>query len=208
MRCLHAMFIFLSFGICAIAQELQTWVSSSGHKTEAQFLRIDEKAGTITLLIPRTIRLDQLDASSIALARRLAARAATNGTVHSSIRQSNATGVRNSLTTRSHPVATTLDAPQSRTDAVEFEGQTRYIHGIIVWGVRDFQWYDPSIELPNDPTKITILRKRYGVEKMPNNAAVKLVDRRRHPVSSTWVYQVKLNGSLYWVLADELRDSP
>ena len=202
MRCLLAICICMILRNCASAQELQTWISSNGHKTEAQFLRLNETAGTITLLIPRTIRLDQLDPDSIALARKLAA------TTETPISQFNAVGNDHWPTTSAGSVAKPISTLfQTRTEANDFVGETRYIHGILVWGVGDFRWYDPSIEVPDDPAKIKIQMKRYGVEKMPNKAAVTLVGRRRHPASGTWVYQVKFNGSLYWVLSDELRDS-
>lgn len=193
--------LVLPLFICALRcgaaeNEMRTWKSKSGHSTRAQFHHLNESAGTITLLIPRTIRLDQLDPESVALARRFAANS-KNADASSRSRKSE--------NVDEHP----LSNPKTRspTNKKSFVGQTRYIHGIIVWGVGDFRWYDPSFELPEDPAKVKILMKGYGVEKLPNDAAVTLVDRRPHPVSGTWVYQVRHNGSLYWVLSDELRES-
>ncbi len=53
------------------AQEIHEWKSKSGHSTRAMFFKIDEQKGKLTLLIPKEIDLDKLDADSIALARKL-----------------------------------------------------------------------------------------------------------------------------------------
>lgn len=59
---------------CSVAssQELHEWKSRTGHTTRAALLKVDEDSRKVTLLIPKEIDFDKLDADSIALARKLA----------------------------------------------------------------------------------------------------------------------------------------
>jgi hypothetical protein len=56
----------------APAQELHDWKGKAGHTTKAAFLKVDETARRVTILIPKDIDFDKLDDDSIALARKLA----------------------------------------------------------------------------------------------------------------------------------------
>ncbi len=52
--------------------ELNSWKSKSGKTSSGLLLSIDEKSKKVTLLIPREISFDDLDAESIELARTIA----------------------------------------------------------------------------------------------------------------------------------------
>jgi hypothetical protein len=53
---------------------LEKWTTTDGKTAEAAFQSIDEAAGTVTILVPRTIELSRLDDASRDLAKRFGAK--------------------------------------------------------------------------------------------------------------------------------------
>ncbi|QDV66281.1 hypothetical protein [Crateriforma conspicua] len=177
-------------GSDSFCQEMQIWKTKNGHSTSALFWELDEAAGTVTLLVPRRIDLDILDLQSVLQARRMDS-ASKAEKANRATDQTNA-----KIATR-------------RVGKVEsFVGEKRYILGIVVWGVGDFAFFDPSVVLPDDPDRQAATKRKYRVEKLPIKSEVTLLDRAKHPVSGSWVYQVQHAKGKFWVLEAELSTTP
>lgn len=165
-------------GAPAVAEEFRAWKSTSGHPTRALFHELDENTRTVTLLVPRTISLDDLDGDS----RRRAM----------------------VLHERSKIV---VESEQSEAEASAKKTSFRYTKS-FVWGVGDFRWFEPSVEIPDGPDERKALLQRYNVEQIPRHKRVEVVKRRKHPVSGNWIYLVKYLGKDHWVLEGDLSATP
>lgn len=63
----HYLFALIVTTTPVLAQDppkLETWKTTDGHTSKALFHSVDEKAGTVTLLVPKTLPLDRLDENS------------------------------------------------------------------------------------------------------------------------------------------------
>ena len=52
-----------------LGQELKTWTSKAGKSVEGKFYKLDDATKSVTILVPKTVVLTELDDASIALAK-------------------------------------------------------------------------------------------------------------------------------------------
>ncbi len=78
MRILNCIAVIIYFCDVGLGQELQTWTSKAGKSIEAAFYKIDEAANSVTIFVPKTVSLTDLDDATIALAKSEAKKAMEN----------------------------------------------------------------------------------------------------------------------------------
>jgi len=190
----YGIVVFLA-NACATADELHKWKSTNGHEVDAAFQSYDAESDVVVLLIPRSVPLSSLDAKSRELAKSLANQSA----VVSPPSDSNP-----AASERSNGVPIWGYTGEASFPA-DFHGMKMFTQqGVPAYGIKDFKWF----ELPNESKIDASLVEKYGVKQLPAKTEVVAIDRRRHPKSNSWVFQVQLGPDQLWVPGDSLGATP